>query len=581
MLQTMLDLAIALCALLQAALLPTPLHNEMKILELVCRSLAFWTTDTFTNTYPKLLVFKDHWIQSNIYSKLTAIKRRFDSADPTLTASQLAKIEKSNSIRLKKYQSSLEEWPSMKNSINEHKIQLETLLDIIYPTGEERGDDEPADSFDRVLADNSNGDTHISSNPQSLLHPSGFSMTISLDAEKVRGARRLDILHLDPDAGKGIREREEENGIIFQQIRENRQVLLSLRSNLADILALSTKVIDPDEHRLEAFLKELIDAKSALKDVLEKSRIILDNAQEAEESDDEVIFEEVDESFHMSSSTAAAAASTSKGNKGKVDNSKVIPVYSFTGLKPVFSSSTTSLQNKVETDDNLSPSEQELPISTRPTSSSTKRNPLFDQAPVVEWQPDLDHWSSKRVTFADISTHSGLEFKHRFLGEATEASHDKEVGNQVIEKLRKRMVVVKDVDVESKRAQYAICGVKLKNGNLCQRRDQTKCPFHGIIKPRGPDGELLKGEEEPPRQHIWQEIEHEVLLDNPLQTHQRRGMSSRAGSAATVQIPKDSVRTRILKKSKRISSRAARSGISDGSKLVQELVTRDRQVFRW
>lgn len=576
MLQTMLDLAIALCALLEAALLPTSLHNEMKILELLCRSLAFWTTDTFTNTYPKLLVFKDQVDKTKIYPKLTAIKRRFDSADPTLTASQLAKIEKSNSIRLKKYQSSLKEWPSMKTSINEHKIQLENLLEIIYPTKEDQGDDEPVDSFDRVLADNSNGDTHISTNPQSLLHPPGFSMTVSLDAEKVRRARQLDILHLDPDAGKGIREREEENGIIFQQIRENRQVLLSLQSNLADILVLSTKAIDPDEHRLEAFLKELIDAKRALKDVLEKSRIILDNAQEAEDSDE---FEEVEESFQISSYTGAAA-STSKGNKGKVDNSKVIPVYSFTGLKPVFSS-TTSLQNKVVTDDNLSPSEQELHIITRPSSSkATKRNPLFDQAPVVEWQPDLDHWSSKRVTFADISTHSGLEFKHRFLGEATEASHDKEVGNQVIEKLRKRTVVVKDVDV-SKRAQYAICGVKLKNGNLCQRRDQAKCPFHGIIKPRGPDGELLKGEEDPPRQQIWQEIEHEVLLGNPLQTHQRRGMSTRTVSADTVQVPKDSVRTRILKKSKRISSRAARSGISDGSKLVQELVTRDRQVFRW
>lgn len=581
MLQTLLDLACALIALIEPRQTCLGLENEMKILELACHLLSAWTTDSFTRSYPKLMVFRDQVAKTNILASLVAIKKRFDSADPTLTAAQLAKIEKSNAIRLEKYLASLQQWPSMRNYISEHQIQLETLLDIIYPARKENRDDEPDDMFEMALADSRSipgNDTQIhdveydSKQKDLLLHPPGFSMTISLDATRVRDVERLDSLGLDVDAAKRIVE-SEDNAVVFQQIREHRQVLLSMQSNLTDLLSLATKVLDSDTNRLETFLKQLIDAKRGVKNVLEKSRIMLDNAQN--DSEDEEVFEEVDDSFQMTSS------STAMKRESKFDNSKVIPVYSFTGLKPVYSSTADSVNVNNE-DNNEDASQKMKDLDTKPGPS--KRNPLFDQAPIVEWQPDLDHWSSKRVTFADISSHSGLEFKHRFLGEATEASYDKEVGTQVMDKLRKRLIVVDDeINVDdSKRVQYPICGVKLKNGSLCQRRDQEKCPFHGIIRPRGQDGELLEGVEEVPRQQIWQEIEQDVLATNFLQTNQHhRGRRTSASRAAVSQAPKDSVRTRILRKSKRISSRAARSGISDGSKLVQELVTRDRQVFRW
>ncbi len=528
LLHILLDLALCLgfSDLIQQ---PNPNSMELQILEQTCNILTLWTSPSFTSKYPKLLVFKDQVSKYQIMSILEEIKKKVLSNDDHLSAIAVAKMKKSNDIRLEKYIDAMEKWKELKTSIEEHQNQVDSLLHLLYPK----------DPFILSYESLSN---HAAL-PIDTLHSSTFSLEINLKS-------KVKIVE------------NESNKIIFDQIREHRYVLLALSVKISDLLSLSTKVQDPDLKRHESFLKALIDSKAALQTILEKSREVLDEAIVEDSNSDEDEFEEIDESFQLSSIVA-----DKKGKK--VDNSKIVPVYSFTGLKPVFSS--TEL---------ISPIKDEKPtrsptLNNESNLQSESNHSLLEKAPFVEWQPDLDHWTTKTVTFADITSHSGLEFKHRFLGEPTEASHDKVVGSQAIEMLRKRIVFVDNDDTNS-RIEYPICGVRLKNGKgLCQRRDMIKCPFHGIIRPRDEIGNLLtksigeKDESIP----MWTELEKSVLESHPIIS------SSRVQTSDIV--VKESARSRLAKKSKKISSSASRSGIADGSNLVQELRVRDRQVFKW
>ena len=517
-----------------SALSPTALNQwEAKVHSLTLEFLKKCLDPKFMPLYPKLVVFQDHFQQSS------HLDSRIEPLPPQTSSSRVE--QKSKEIRLKKYLSILSnEFNAVLEKIKEHTIQVDTLLDILLPKS----------IFEPDL-DQMKGDQSI------FQHPPTFQMTVNINPSQTL----FEVI-----------QETRENSVLFDQLREHRQILLLQKSKINEWISLFQKVDDSDLVRHEKALKTLIDTKTQLNEILDKARELLNVATISVSLNDSQDDESEEEEFQEISADADRPLihiddePESKSEMIQKANELVVPVKSFTGFKPVYPITNPSAQ-----DPTTIPSKSTTSTSTMEKPPLDQKSKLYEKAPIVEWQPDLDYWSTKTITFSDISTHGGVEYKHRFLGESAEPSSEKVVGEDVVNQLRKRMVVIQEPGGSSVQ-EYPICGAPTKDGKRCMRRDMEKWPFHG------PKRDWTGGSSSSKDPAIWKDIQDQVLDHNieaaGSSSRQRRGQRR---STLTNMKPKESVRTRLGKK----MAKMAKNSVQDDARIIQELVQRDKQVFRW
>lgn len=111
--------------------------------------------------------------------------------------------------------------------------------------------------------------------------------------------------------------------------------------------------------------------------------------------------------------------------------------------------------------------------------SSVVRTKLLREAPVVA-APESVEVDEGCAVFAndrglDIGNHWG-------------PTDDSAIVPRERAKIFSRRVAFYEPPPESAEAKIRICGARMANGRLCQRRDKKVCPFHGPIVPRDPRG---------------------------------------------------------------------------------------------
>ncbi|KAJ3235707.1 hypothetical protein HDU78_005054 [Chytriomyces hyalinus] len=252
----------------------------------------------------------------------------------------------------------------------------------------------------------------------------------------------------------------EENKILYDSLRESQKLLdryLALIPNWSRIL--SVEELETRE-TVSQQLKKVLDLRNQMEVLKAKAAILISNADSkgkaslADISDDE-FDDEVFEEVTMSASDAISANST-QGGKKKIG---IIPGSSlFSNITASSSSRTLTAKEKGK----------ERAILTAESSIAE----IIQAAPVVSYDDDLYYWDKKSIPFNS----TGINFHHRFLGEGT---GENMVPEHKMNELRTRLV---EVDVET--VDIPPCRAKLKNGNLCPRRDKVRCPFHGLIVPR-------------------------------------------------------------------------------------------------
>ncbi|KAI8617646.1 hypothetical protein BC830DRAFT_1112533 [Chytriomyces sp. MP71] len=284
----------------------------------------------------------------------------------------------------------------------------------------------------------------------------------------------------------------EENKILYDSLRECRKLQerhLALVNAWSKVISVEdTEIREIVAHRL----RRVIDLKLEMEDLRTKTNVLISTAESKsklaaraevkdDDSDDEFadeIFEEVVLSHGASSSTAVPA-------KRKI------------GIEPglnLFQSVRWSSSAAVGS------SSQNSPTLLAANSSLSE---IIHAAPVVPFNQDLYYWDKKEVQFNT----TGINFHHRFLGEGT---GENVIPDAAMADLRTRLVVV-----EPEKVEIAPCRAKLKNGNLCPRRDRLKCPLHGVIVPRDDFGVPLNPShnakrDAAPSVPLWQELERDV-----------------------------------------------------------------------
>ena len=112
--------------------------------------------------------------------------------------------------------------------------------------------------------------------------------------------------------------------------------------------------------------------------------------------------------------------------------------------------------------------------------AAEKKEALLRQAPVVE-EPDKIHVSDGCDVFANAR---GLEIE----------GHWGSVDDSAVVPTEKLAILNQRVSFyEPSTSEISICGARLANGGLCQRRDKKICPFHGPIVPRDSEGRAVGG----------------------------------------------------------------------------------------
>jgi hypothetical protein len=322
------------------------------------------------------------------------------------------------------------------------------------------------------------------------------------------------------------------NQHLFDSFRKIRSTLMHFRVKVDRWMSWVCKVHDDDSQRYERNLKSLIDIKAMILDAVQRGTDVLD---------DVVVEDEEEEFVDVDDLEVLVRGEDSIGEKRR----ELVPfmlTQDAPGLKPVF------------------PGVVEGILPEEPVVRNPKRKEWYEKAPVVPFDRDLEFWGQEHVSVAQVSQHSGLEYHHRFLGD----SSDQPLSGPALESLQKRLVYLPSTS----KVEYPPCRAPLRNGTLCKRRDMERCPFHGPIIPRDDVGTPLDASTSNPKVlSTWEQIAKELQLESPVRPKRRRTELDPVGT-------KPSVQKRLLRKSKRISRKAAPD-------LVLDYQQRDRNAFRW
>jgi hypothetical protein len=116
-------------------------------------------------------------------------------------------------------------------------------------------------------------------------------------------------------------------------------------------------------------------------------------------------------------------------SKGKMSAYSTLLDNSTPGILPVFKNTNSYQQQHVEVS------------KFNDTKHPEELLEFFDKAPEVDWGEDLEYWSKEKISFEDVSLHSGLDFHHRYLGDGTPSS-EKMLSSSTVSALRKRTTVI-------------------------------------------------------------------------------------------------------------------------------------------
>lgn len=352
------------------------------------------------------------------------------------------------SFQKKMYEKYIEEFNSQKSILSESIKQCENCLKILIPYHEDLA---PCND---VLLNNVNKQEMIKSYG---LGTSAYKLDVEISTNAINIERTSDT---EP---------------LFDILSEHSRIIEKFPYKLNTWLSLAAKVDVENENERENFIKELIDTRNNISEIMRKiDRVLID------EDEDEVFLE-----VPLKDQKDSQQKNCIKKNLSPVVDHQYLP-----GYAPVYKNSVDSDQvpyHKVT--QSLSDSED----IDQPTSSSKDPSliELFKIAPEVPYGHDLTYWSKSNVSFQDISLHPGLEFQHRFYGSGPDSS-ERQLTSETVQKLKQRTICMKS----QRPGHIPLCSVMLSSGKLCQRRDIEKCPIHGKIIPRDSFGIPLNQEED-------------------------------------------------------------------------------------
>lgn len=132
------------------------------------------------------------------------------------------------------------------------------------------------------------------------------------------------------------------------------------------------------------------------------------------------------------------------------------------------------------------PAEPSCSSSSGPSSSQSSSDQKATDAPVVPFGLDLYYWGQEQPNAGKIIKSAS---QHQFW---VHAEMEEEVENEeLLAESRSRYISFPGRFTPVSHH----CRAPLGNGNLCQRQDRNKCPFHGRIIPRDQEGRPLREED--------------------------------------------------------------------------------------
>ncbi|KAH6563319.1 hypothetical protein BASA50_005604 [Batrachochytrium salamandrivorans] len=291
-----------------------------------------------------------------------------------------------------------------------------------------------------------------------------------------------------------------ENKALFDTLRECSSLLRNKHLPQISLwIDIVTKAEDPDKREHEAFLKKIIDMKWSALNNLEKTKDLL---QFSKTSDDEP-----HSANHTTQNTYNFIETENELEENGDDDdeeffevppnpdiSEQLPsVEVGSSTQDTHPSSVTlgySLPNSLRIEHSEADPEMIVESTSKDECSSmdTGLKSLFEIAPEVPYGSDLDFWDKKAVPFSTLSSHAGIDYHHRFLGDS---SSDRIVSEDAMASLRKRNVYLTTAPPTDIQA----CRAPLKNGTLCPRRDLIRCPIHGRIITRDDMGTPINHED--------------------------------------------------------------------------------------
>nr|XP_039268371.1 UV-stimulated scaffold protein A-like [Styela clava] len=320
--------------------------------------------------------------------------------------------------------------------------------------------------------------------------------------------------------------RTEDNAVILENLRDREKIMKNVHlPRVKKWLAHLGMCGAPSE-----LLKQIIDLKTAITKCIEKNKDMIVSAdqpstsgvssnnilhEESEDSSDDD-FEEVLEKPKLFNSHASqnintdvnkkiTAIDTSKKESSKLssnDTNVWKPIRSDDNLNDPTSYSRAlavqkeqleSLKRDNTTSDSFSPPKiakihpKSLKLKQSTSKLGNRQTKAEIPAPIVSFGPDLLEWDeSKKQELKEtlsMGAAKALDIGHRFWSADT-ASRGDAVSEAALTALTTRSIAFTG---EFEPVKWS-CRAPLPSGRLCPRKDRHKCPFHGKIIPRDPNG---------------------------------------------------------------------------------------------
>lgn len=284
-----------------------------------------------------------------------------------------------------------------------------------------------------------------------------------------------------------------DNKVVFDALRELYKVLVTKHMvSVQEGISLLIKVDVTDNRSRDSMLKELIDIRNRLlsmKKDCEEAGCYLPKSTNNDNEEEEVNWVEAEVESTETKSSMEPRASMNNENLSAAQNSKegskIGSIERSSSGRPgkqnedparaSTSKNSKKVIDKGKRSSNITfKTDKSLDIET-----SSLKNKLLAEAPVVDWGPQLDNWGPNRDVLAN---QRGLDLDNHW----GRVELDAVIPGKIIAELNLQATIYKEepVDIEP-------CRAPLSKGGLCQRRDIRVCPFHGPIIPRDDEGKPI------------------------------------------------------------------------------------------
>ncbi|KAI8925562.1 hypothetical protein BC831DRAFT_401059 [Entophlyctis helioformis] len=552
--------------------LPPPREWSHRLVRLAAACIAKWHAQ-FGSMYGQLLVAMQ--TAQPAVARIAsgdAASTAADGAQTSTDTAPLSRESRTHGLRLEKYRKLRDGFESLSADVAANLTQLASIirlsaaLDILVPNLEIQQGTDP----------------HTQNQQQQRQQPAMYGEMVR---EYALGNVSYSLSISVPKSG--LVQETPDTQPLFDSIRESVALMDKSHARLvAQWIDTVAKADDPDRRSHESFLKRLIDMKRGMTEALAKARELLKTSPTADK--EPKITVELDETVKgMHENNEEEEEEEEEEDEVFVDvepDATGPPVEP----RPVPAAEQPDADRATETEEYI--------LAPNPDEAD-----LLAVAPVVPYGADLDFWDRDEVFFHEVSSHAGLEFHHRFLGDGPS---DRLLSEDAIKALRKRRVYASVSGPETIMA----CRAPLRSGKLCMRRDLVRCPVHGPIIPSSSAAKpasrippnrdrflaislqassasrpAAKSRSSRPQQSkrpqsAWELIEGDVAGTLGLQPYGR----GRKRETALVDLTKkpNPIRRRLARTSKRLAKRSA-GGDGDPDEAELAAKVKDRNLNRW